>query len=341
MTPGEAAEALVIEEQATPVVGYTRLWQLAWPVAISTSTVTLLTLVNLLWIGHLGTVALAAVSICGNILFIVFGLSNIVYGGALAIVSRRVGEGDVPAAFEATLHGIVLGAAIGTLVALVGYASAPAIVGVFGVGAEVEAIAVSYLRIMYVGQIPLFLNVALGASYQASGNTRMPMLINVAVVSLNAVADPFFIFHPGELRLGGLALGGLGWGVDGAAIAAVLSSVLGCFLLFGLSAAQRQPFPAPEHAHIRLSLAQFWHMLRIGSPASIGMIARPLRPSCCSRSSPRSAPPRSPPSASPSDRSASTGFPTPASTSPWRRWSGRASARTGSPMPSRSCAAGW
>src|SRR5215468_38777 len=173
------AEAL-IEEAAAPAVadGYGVLWRLGWPVALSTSTVTLLTLVNLFWIGHLGTIALAAVSVCGNILFIVFGLSNIVHTGSLAIVSRRVGERNLDEAFLATRHGVFLGGLLGVSVALIGYLTAPAVVGFFGAGAEVEAVAISYLRIMYIGQIPLFLNTALGACYQAGGDTHTPMLIN-------------------------------------------------------------------------------------------------------------------------------------------------------------------
>src|SRR5262249_30479163 len=152
------------QQRAVPMApsGYRRLWALAWPVSISTSTVTLLTLVNLFWIGHLGTVAVAAVSLCGQILFIVFGVSNIVYGGVLAIVARRVGEGDVEKAFTASVHGICLGALLGVVVGLLGIDSAPAVLGFFETGHDVEAQAISYLRIMYLGQLPLFVSVALG-----------------------------------------------------------------------------------------------------------------------------------------------------------------------------------
>ena len=102
---------------------------------------------------------------------------------------------------------------------VVGHASAPAIVHFFDAGAEVEGAAISYLRISFVGQIFLFMTLALSASYQASGDTRTPMLFNVAVVTLNAVLDPFFIFTPRQVVFGGVPLGWLGWGVDGAAIA--------------------------------------------------------------------------------------------------------------------------
>lgn len=255
---------------------YRRIWQLGWPVSISTSTVTLLTLVNLLWIGHLGTDAVAAVSLSGNILFILFGIANVVHAGALAIVARRVGERHLTAALAATIHGVLLGAALGVIVAITGYISTPAIVGFFGVGAAVEAIAVPYLRIFFLGQIPLFINVALSAAYQASGDTRAPMRINILVVAINALVDPFFIFAPGEITLAGIPLGWLGWHTDGAAIAASASGAVGCIIFVATSIARGRPFSRAAGRSLELSLAQCWTMLRIGTPASLSMVARPL-----------------------------------------------------------------
>jgi putative MATE family efflux protein len=274
-----AAEVSAVVEDAPrlpPLGSYGQLWRIGWPVALSTSTVTLLTLVNLFWIGHLGTLALAAVSVCGNILFIVFGFSSIVHTGALAIVSRRVGEGNLAEAYRATHHALALGGGLGVLAALVGYVTAPAVVGFFGAGAEIEAIAVPYLRIMYLGQVPLFVSVALSACYQAAGDTRLPMLINVAVVLANGIADPFFIFEPNRITVAGLALGSLGWGVNGAAIAALLASIAGCAVFLAITVIRQRPFPPPEHATVHFAPAELWHMVRIGTPASITMVARPL-----------------------------------------------------------------
>ncbi len=255
---------------------YRRIWELAWPVSISTSTVTLLTLANLFWIGHLGTVAVAAVSLCGNILFIVFGIANVVYIGALAIVARRVGEGNLAAAFQAVLHAVCLGALLGAAVALIGHASAPLFVHFFDAGAEVESTAIAYLRISFIGQIFLFISLALSASYQAAGDTRTPMLFNGAVVTCNALLDPFFIFSPGQVVMRGVPLGWLGWGVNGAAIAALLSGAAGCALFLGTSFVRGKPIARPAHQRLALTLSEFRRMLRIGMPASVSMVARPL-----------------------------------------------------------------
>ena len=129
---------------------------------------------------------------------------------------------------------------------------------------------------MYVGQLPLFVSVALSACYQAAGDTRTPMLINVAVVVLNGVLDPFFIFAPGGLTVAGWQVGWFGWGVDGAAIAAALSGALGCGLLLAISRVRGKPFPRPAAGGLGLTLRDSWNMLRIGTPASLSMVARPL-----------------------------------------------------------------
>jgi putative MATE family efflux protein len=171
---------------------------------------------------------------------------------------------------------VLLGAALGVVVAVAGWLTAPAIVAFFDAAGEVESLAVSYLRIMYVAQIPLFLTVALSACYQASGDTRTPMLINVAVVIANGLIDPFFIFAPQQVRVAGLSLGWYGLGVDGAAIAAVLAGVVGCALFLGYSWARERPFAVPPGGAGAVAPAELLHMLRIGMPASITMVARPL-----------------------------------------------------------------
>lgn len=278
MSRGAAQATLSVEEGplAREDGIYRRIWKLAWPVSISTSTVTLLTLVNLFWIGHLGTDAVAAVALAAQILFIVFGIANTVYAGTLAIVARRVGEGSLAEAFTAALHGACLGAAMGAVVALLGVGTARAIVAFFDAGEGVEVLAVSYLHVMFLGQIPLFTSLALSASYQAAGDARTPMVVNVAVVVLNGILDPFFIFHPAEIAVAGLPLGWLGWGVPGAAIAAVLSSLFGCALFVAVSLLLGKPLPWPSHGRVTLVPAELWRMIRIGAPASISMIARPL-----------------------------------------------------------------
>jgi putative MATE family efflux protein len=261
---------------ATEADGYRRVWALAWPVSISTSTVTLMTLANLFWIGHLGTVAVAAVSLSSHILFIVFGLSQTVYIGTVAVVSRRIGAEDRVEAFTACVHSVYLGALLGLAVALSGYVVSPGLIRFFDASPAVEDVAISYLRIMFAGQCFLFVSLALAASYQGTGDTRTPMLINVAVVLFHAAIDPFFIFAAGGFPLAGLPLGWLGLGVDGAAFASLLSGALGTMLFFVYSIARGRPLRRPRDQPLVFVPAELWRILRIGTPASVSFVARPI-----------------------------------------------------------------
>ena len=78
------------------------------------------------------------------------------------------------------------------------------------------------------------------------------------------------------LLLMGLPLGWLGWGVDGAAIAAALCGSAGCLTFLAISVLGGRPFPWPADRRVRLAAGDFLQMTRIGTPASVSMIARPL-----------------------------------------------------------------
>ena len=100
---------------------YRSIWMLGWPVMVNMGAHTLFTLVDLYWIGSLGTDAIAAVALCGNIMFSMFGLTLIIEIGALAMISRRIGaanlegiDGAEGVAGQAMHLSLLLGAIVAT-----------------------------------------------------------------------------------------------------------------------------------------------------------------------------------------------------------------------------------
>jgi putative MATE family efflux protein len=273
---------MTITEQTSPAVtpspgsGYRKMFALAWPVALSNSSIALFLLANLFWIGHLGTTAVAAVSLCGHALFILFGLTQIVNTGTVALVSRAVGAGEGEAAWDASMHAIVLGVVMGLGLGLLAPFLAPPIIGFFGVSAAVEVLAIPYLEISLFSQTLIFLGMAMGASYQAAGDTRTPMWINIGAVTLNVIIDPLFIFAPGEREILGVDVGWLGLGVSGAAWADIVAHICGMSFFVGWSWYRSWPFPKPNTTQFRLRLHQFWRIIHVGVPASVSMMARPV-----------------------------------------------------------------
>src|SRR5438093_3772169 len=59
---------------------------------------TLYFLIDLYWVGRLGTAAVAAVGIAGNLTFIVLALTQMLGVGTTAVISHAVGRKDAPQA---------------------------------------------------------------------------------------------------------------------------------------------------------------------------------------------------------------------------------------------------
>jgi putative MATE family efflux protein len=273
---------MTVAEETPPAVppapgsGYAKMFALAWPVALSSSSIALFMIANLFWIGHLGTTAVAAVSLCGHVLFILFGLTQIVHTGTVALVSRAVGAGQGEAAWNASLHAIVLGVGMGLFLGLLAPFLAPPIIGFFGVSAAVDALAIPYLEISLFSQTLIFLGMAMSASYQAAGDTRTPMWINIGAVTLNVIIDPLFIFAPGERQIFGVDIGWFGLGVSGAAWADIVAHICGMSFFVAWSWYRSWPFPKPNAVKFRLRLHEIRRILQVGVPASISMMARPV-----------------------------------------------------------------
>ena len=252
------------------------MWDLAWPVSVSSSTVMLLMVANLYWIGHLGTAAVAAVSLTSHILFMAFGLTQIVFVGAVAIVARRTGEENPRMAYVAAVHAIVLGFLLGAVVSVAGFVSSAPLIWFFDTDFAVSDIAIPYLQITFAGHIFFFVSMGIGASFQGAGNTRTPMVLNATVVGLNAIIDPILIFAPGELVIAGVDIGISGLGVLGAAVADVVASAVGCALSITVFLSRWGPFPRGVRGKTSIEPGGLWQIVRIGVPASVTMLARPL-----------------------------------------------------------------
>jgi putative MATE family efflux protein len=229
---------------------------------------TAFTIIDLYWIGALGTDALAAVSLIGNLLFCLFGFTQIVYVGALAMLSRRIGAGNLKGrdgAEGVAAQALQLSFLLGVAVTVLGVAMARPSVALFGTSQAVAELAVEYLIPMLVGFLPVFPMMALISFFTAGGDTRTPMHVGVAASLFNAALDPFLIF--------GWA-GFPAWGVAGAGIASLVSAVLNLVALWWLYAVRDLPFP--RRSPFQWPGARAYRTLfRIGIPASLGMLTRP------------------------------------------------------------------
>src|SRR5690606_29524609 len=135
------------------------VWILAWPVLINIGSHTLFSVVDLYWVHTLGTKAVAAVALDGNIIFCMFALTQVMYIGTLAMVSRRIGANQLEGfngAADISTQGFQLSVLLGLLVAGTGALLTAGIISLFEVEEELAFHAHAYLQPMMWSFLPLF-----------------------------------------------------------------------------------------------------------------------------------------------------------------------------------------
>jgi len=232
------------------------LLSLAWPIVVSRSAQVVVGVSDAVMVAHLGATALAATTTGAmnsfSLLILPMGVVFIVS----SFSSQLFGMGDAAAARRYGWYG--LGVAAATQVA--GVAALPAVDGLLGLldlAPDVRSLMTGYLQIrLWSGGAAIGLE-ALGNYYGGLGNTRRPMVAQVAAMALNVAGN--WLLIDGHLGLPAM-------GVAGAALASSISTwlaflgLLAGFLLEGRRlGAGRTP----------LGLAELGRMLRFGLPSGL------------------------------------------------------------------------
>lgn len=190
-------------------VDHRSLAELAWPILVSMLSFTLLSSVNAIYVGWLGTTELAAVGLASTTVYAAQALSLGLLGGVRVIVAQRTGAGRPDEAHAATWLGLYVALVAGVLVALA-VPLGPVALRSLGASDAVLPHAVAYQAWRTAPSGVAFVFSALVASFQGRGDTRTPMLANVIANVVNVVLDPMLMFGVGplpEMGVAGAALG--------------------------------------------------------------------------------------------------------------------------------------
>ncbi|WP_127479403.1 MATE family efflux transporter [Nocardioides pantholopis] len=198
-------------------------------------------------VGHLGTRELAGLGVAAVVLQTVVGLCVFLAYGTTASVARRLGAGDLRGALAQGIDGIWLAVGIGTVATVLGVLLSRPLVVALGAGADVTDHAETYLRIGFLGTVPLLIMMAATGVLRGLQDTRTPLLVAVGGNGLNIVLN-LLLVH-------GVA-GFDGWGLPGSAIGSVLAQVASAAALLAVvvRGARRQGAPLrPDLPGIRLA----------------------------------------------------------------------------------------
>ncbi len=238
------------------------IWLLSWPVMISNSLNMAGPTIDMIWVGRLGSAAIAGVGVAGLAVMLVNSAMMGLGTGLRAMIARFVGAGDASGSNHIAMQGFAVGAAYSIAMAIVGFSLAEPMLMLFGLEPDVIAEGAAYMRIMFIGAAAMSFRMITEGIMQASGDTQTPMRITVFLRFFHIIMAPFLIF---------------GWwlfprlGVSGAALTNIISQgvglILGLWILFSGRTRLRLTL-----SKFRIDLNVIWRMVKIGIPSSLTVI---------------------------------------------------------------------
>src|SRR5580692_9872314 len=231
--------------------------QMALPIAAGMLFQTLYFLIDLYFVAHLGAAAIAGVSAAGNIMLIVFALTQVLGVGTVALISHAVGRKDQSDATRVFNQSFSLSMVCGVLTLIVGYLVAVPYMHALGADAATVSAGIDYLWWFLPSLALQFAVVAMGSALRGTGIVQPSMIVQVLTVILNAVLAPVLIAGWGT---------GHPLGVAGAGLASSLSLAVGVVML-GIYFHRLEHYVNFDATAWRWDFAVWGRLLRIGLPA--------------------------------------------------------------------------
>ena len=247
-----------------PVV--TTLKRLTLPMVIGVSSNILVQLLEIGFIGQLGTDQIAAVAFTFPV---TMALSSIALGigiGVSSIVARKVGAGDSNAVKQLSSHSLLLICLVVGCLSILGILSIDPLFRALGATDGVRAHIESYLLVYYPATLLLTLGMVLCNIMRATGNANTPGILMTLTAVLNLALDPFFI---------------LGWAgfprleLMGAAVAMCISRAILLALLIYYTAI-RDKLISYSRNSLKGIISSWKQILSIGAPAIATQLINPV-----------------------------------------------------------------
>ncbi|MCD6328278.1 MATE family efflux transporter [bacterium] len=197
-------------------------------------------LIDIFWVGQLGSAHVAAVTLFQAFAFVLSSTNMLVGSGSVAIISRRFGEKDYPATRDAIKQTFILKLILAITIAASSIFFVDKMLYLMHAAPDVVELGITYGQCHLLALPILFVSFTMFTALRGIGQAPRAMHIMMLITVLNVVLDPLLIFDrlPRTLSIAGiemLAAGtkvGLGLGIKGAVIARAISVFIG--LMVGL-----------------------------------------------------------------------------------------------------------
>ena len=216
-------------------------------------------LVDLFWVGRLGTDAVAAVGISANLSFVVLAISQMLGVGTTTVVSHAAGRKEHVQATYLFNQSQVLSMGAGVIFLAVAMPFRTSYAAALSADATMQRLTEEYLLWFIPAMALQFAIVAMGAALRGTGNFKPGMIVQTASVFVNIVLAPLLIFGWGPFPA---------MGISGAAVATFVAVVVGVIWI-SFYFVDRDAYLRFHCSDWKPEFRVWGQMLKIGLPAGV------------------------------------------------------------------------
>jgi putative MATE family efflux protein len=236
------------------------LFKLALPIMGTSFVQMAYNLIDMLWVGRIGTGAVAAVGTAGFFTWLANAFILIPKIGAEVGVAQSTGQKDMKEVKKYIKHSIQLGVFLAVIYGLAMIVFRNELIRFFNLGEEgIVQATIEYLVIVSCGFVFFFINPIFTAIFNGYGDSKTPFIINSIGLITNLLLDPLLIMGIGPFpRLE----------VAGAAIATIISQGVATLLFVRKARKTSEVFSdihllhKPDRLHIQ-------RIVKLGLPAAL------------------------------------------------------------------------
>jgi putative MATE family efflux protein len=235
---------------------------LAIPMVLEMMMESLFAVVDVFWVAHLGSDAVATVGFTESLLTLLYAVAMGLSISAAATVARRIGEKNPDAAAEVAVQSILLGLIAAVILGLAGGLFAPQLLRAMGASPAVIAGGANYARAIYGGSGTVLLLFLINAVFRGAGDAALSMRVLWTANIINMLLNPCLIFGLGPFPRLGVTGSGIGTTVGrGCGVAMQLWFLFGGKSRVSVRLNQFRPQPALMLKLLRLSLGGMFQNL--------------------------------------------------------------------------------
>jgi putative MATE family efflux protein len=184
------------------------VWRIAWPTMLQNMVAGLQGIIDHVMVGHfVNYLGNAAIGVSWQIIIVVVVFISSLFTGMGVLVARFAGANEPEKVNRVVYQAFLTAVALAVVMAVIGFFAAPALLNLMHVAPEVKALALPFMRAMFMGIFGMMMFFMLGGAFRAAGDPHTPLRLGIGMTVLTILFNIVLIprFGPIGAALGTIA----------------------------------------------------------------------------------------------------------------------------------------